>query len=166
MNPPDIPYRSASPPVRWTRVATYASAGQWHAANRVLSHQGISARMATAPGDAIGYDLLVIETEAEWARDLLGRDKNLLAPPQTPTYGFPVCPPADTPTDPITSSQTPASAASEPAAALRPIPAVPVRRGLSDRQQAAYTAWIIVLCLLAGLLILLMGLLAIFTSRF
>ena len=110
--------------IGWTLVNSYRTAGQWHSANRALSRHGIFAQMRTAAGDETGYDLLVDQTEAQRARDLLGRDK------------------------------MPENRMDQPP-----------NRGLSDRQQSTYAVWIILLWILMGMVVLLMGLLAISRVR-
>jgi hypothetical protein len=159
-----LPYRSAPPKVGWTVVGSYRGPSEWHAANRVLSRNGIFAQMRTSAGDEHGYDLLVIQTEEQWARDLLNRGKTADDQAERPTRGFPVYDPAPTQPDRATSSQISKSLTIEPSTSRAHIPAMPVSYELSDRQKANYTVWIILLWLLMGVVVLLMGLFAIFAS--
>ena len=62
-----------SPTGGWIVVGSFPSHAQWHSARKALSRHGIAAQMRTGDGDNAGVDLLVMHTEAEWARDLLAR---------------------------------------------------------------------------------------------
>jgi hypothetical protein len=155
--PPPLPpaaslaYRTApTESVGWAVAATFANANHWHAANKILSRRGIIAMMRPIEGDAVGFDLLVLQTEVEWARDLLSRHQDAEAEVQL-TRGFPVYP--------IDSPQT----ASEPSS-IRAIPAD--QRGLSLQQRSRYTVFIIVLwvVLLIVLLITVMGTIYLFNN--
>jgi len=57
----------------WAPVATFSTIGRWHAANAILSRNGIAAKMGdTSPeGDT---QMLVPLTELEWARENVGTD--------------------------------------------------------------------------------------------
>jgi hypothetical protein len=157
-----LSYRATPPNAGWTLVRSYPSAGKWHAANKLLSTHGIIAQMRVVDGEPGGYELLVIQTEAEWAADLLARDKTADEEMETPTRGFPVY---DS-TPPGSEEKTSGRISESMPAAIpqRHIPAIPVEIGLSDRQKATYEMWIILLWILMGVIILLMGLFAIFET--
>ena len=79
----------------WAPVATFSTIGRWHAANAILSRNGIAAKMGdTSPeGDT---QMLVPLTELEWARELLGISDPAAAAPlaaiaaQAPRKALPV----------------------------------------------------------------------------
>ena len=138
--PPPLPYRAILPEqsVGWISVASYAGAGQWHAANKLLARRGIIAQMKVADGPDGGFDLLVLQTEAEWARDLLSGGSTPKDPGDCPTYGFPIS--AFPKLNP------------EPSSAIK---AVPVSdRGLTDHQKATYTIWIVILWIVLAAVVL------------
>jgi hypothetical protein len=62
------PPESAEP---WVLICTYHSSAEWHAAATLLEHGGIPARMPDEPTSDGTFDLLVLHTEAELARELL-----------------------------------------------------------------------------------------------
>jgi hypothetical protein len=92
--------------------------------------------MRTGDGDNAGVDLLVMHTEAEWARDLLARGDE--GPSDGPTGGFPLHDRTVTPASP------------------EHIPAMPVQSGLTDAQKANYSAMIIVLWIILAIIVVLM----------
>jgi hypothetical protein len=159
--PPPLPaplsYRTPSPTAGWTVVGSYRSANQRHSANKALSRHGIVAQMRTAAGDEAGFDLLVVQTEAEWARDLLSRARMAGEQLEPPTHGFPVYDPAPIQTNEKTSGRTSES--------MSTMPAMPVNHVLSERQQTTYTIWIILLWILMGVVVLVIGLFAIYASN-
>lgn len=150
--PPPLPfaaplaYQTASTTgaVGWAFAATFANANHWHAANKILSRHGIVAMMRPVEGDAVGFDLLVLQTEVEWARDLLARGHIDLEPARQLIRGFPVYPANSPPPAP------------EPAS-IRAIPAA--QRGLSLQQRTNYTSLIVIfwIVLLVVLLITILG---------
>jgi hypothetical protein len=93
--------------------------------------------MRTADGDNAGVDLLVMHTEAEWARDLLARGDE--GPSDGPTGGFPL---HDGTVTPVSQQQ---------------IRAEPVQRGLTESQRANYSAAIIVLWIVLAVILVLMA---------
>ena len=92
--------------------------------------------MRTADGDNAGVELLVMYTEAEWARDLLARGDE--GPSDAPTGGFPL---HDAKVTPISQDL---------------IRAVPVQGGLTDAQKATYSGLIIVLWVILAAIVVLM----------
>jgi hypothetical protein len=117
-------------------VGSFRSASQWHSARKVLSRHGIAAQMRTPDGDNAGVDLLVMHTEAEWARDLLARSDE--GPSGGPTRGFPVYQTTITPQSP------------------EHLRAAPVQAGLTEAQKANYSAAIIVLWIILAVIVILM----------
>jgi hypothetical protein len=124
----------------WLVIASLPNAGLWHAANALLNRNGITCRMG-GRADETEIDLLVLSTEAEWARDVLSKGMPQLDAQSQSTGGFPV----------ITATD-----ASEE---VVPISAVPVGRAdLSRRQRSLYTVttillWIVLVGLIAMLLV-------------
>jgi hypothetical protein len=92
--------------------------------------------MRTGDGDNPGVDLLVMHTEAEWARDLLARGDE--GPSDGPTAGLPL---HDGTVMPVSQDH---------------IRAMPVQGGLTDAQQANYSAAIIVLWIILAVIVILM----------
>jgi len=133
--PPSLPV--ASPAGGWVVVASFPSVSAWHSANKALSRRGIAAQMRMADGNNPGVDLLVMYTEAEWARDLLARGDE--GPSDAPTGGFPL----------HDAKVTPASQQY-----LRPIPVQGL--GLTDAQNARYSALIVVLWVILAAIVVLM----------
>jgi hypothetical protein len=87
-----IDYRGAGPAFSWAVVETFATVGQWHAAKGILAKNGIAGQMRSTDDPDGGYDLLVLETELEWARELLASGGESF---EKMTHGFPINP--DTP---------------------------------------------------------------------
>jgi hypothetical protein len=135
--PPPLSYVS-SREVEWEAVVSFPTVGQWHRANRILSRHGIVARMRMGTGENTEVQLLVLQTEAEWARDLIaGGDES---PAVLRKRGFPLDEPAAI--APVAQDQ------------LR---AVPVRsEGLSEAQRGRYTIIIIVLWVFFAIILVLM----------
>jgi hypothetical protein len=141
-NDPNRP-RAVPPPLPvqpqitgWVTVATFPSHAQWHSARTVLSRHGIAAQMRTLDGDSTGVELLVMHTEAEWARDLLATGDE--GPSDQATGGFPLHEAVITPSSPDQ---------------LR---AIPVQTRLSESQQANYSAVLVVLWILLAVIVILM----------
>jgi hypothetical protein len=132
--PPPLPIRV--PTSGWVVVATFPSHAQWHAATRALSRHGIAARMDTLQEKNAGVDLLVMCTEAEWAKDLIARGDE--SPSDGPTGGFPL---HDARITPLSGNE---------------IRAIPVQSRLTEAQQARYSAAIIVLCVIVAIIVVLM----------
>jgi len=134
-DPPPLPYVS-SREIEWEVAASFATVGQWHRANRILSRHGIIARMGT--GDDTEVHLLVFQTEVEWARDLIGREDE--SPEALRRRGFPLDEPA----------------VIRPAGAdeVRAIPAQ--SEGLSESQRGRYTIAIIVLWVIFAIVLALL----------
>ncbi len=132
--PPPLPIPSQA--VGWIVVGSFRSHSQWHSAKKVLSRHGIVAQMRTGDGDNAGVDLLVMHTEAEWARDLLTRGDE--GPSDGPTGGFPLHEGAVTPVS------------------QKHVRAMPVQAGLTDAQQANYSAAIIVLWIVLAVILVVM----------
>jgi hypothetical protein len=132
MNDPPPPLPDS---LSWTRIATFPSVTDWHAANRILARRNIPAQMWIGPTAQAGVDLLVPATEVAWATALI-------AGPAAPaelqsTGGFPLDDPSATPIPPQT---------------LR---AVPVQQGLSAAQQQNYSHLLLALWILLALTVLL-----------
>ncbi len=86
-----IDYRGAGPALSWAVMETFATVGQWHAAKGILAKHGIAGQMRSTDDPDGGYDLLVLETEVEWARELLasaGESQSF----EPMTHGFPIDP--------------------------------------------------------------------------
>jgi hypothetical protein len=135
--------RSVPPPLPipvhaggWIVVGTFPSHAQWHSARKALSRHGIAVQMQTADGDNAGVDLLVMHTEAEWARDLLARGDE--GPADGPTGGFPL---HDGTVTPVSQDY---------------VRAMPVQAGLTESQRANYSAAIIVLWIILAVILILM----------
>ena len=142
-----IPSRSVPPPLPipaqpqaqaggWVVVGSFPGVSQWHSARKALERHGIASRMRTADGDNTGVDMLVMCTEAEWARDLLARGDE--GPSDAPTGGFPL---HDGTVTPVSREHR---------------RAIPVQAGLSDSQRANYSAAIIVLWIILAVIVVLM----------
>jgi hypothetical protein len=159
-----LSYRAVTP-AGWAVVGSYRSAADWHVANKALSRRGIAAQMRAVSGDEVGYDLLVLRTEAAWACDLLSRSKISNDQMQPPTHGFPLDDPPPIRLDDDASRRNPTSMSNQPATPP-PVSAIPPGgHGLSDRQQTTYTVWIILLWMLMGAVVLVFGLCFIFASN-
>jgi hypothetical protein len=91
--------------------------------------------MRTADGDNASVDLLVMQTEAEWARDLLARGDE--GPSDGPTGGFPL---HDRIVAPVSQEH---------------VRAMPVQRGLTESQKANYSAAIIILWIVFAVIVVL-----------
>jgi len=132
--PPPLPHVSSGE-VEWEVAASFATVGQWHRANRILSRHGIIARMRMGTGDDTEVHLLVLQTEVEWARDLIGRVDEL--PGTLRQRGFPLD----------------ESAVIAPAGADE-LRAIPVQsEGLSESQRGRYTVAIIVLWVIFAIIL-------------
>ena len=86
-----IDYRGGELASSWAVAETFATVGQWHAAKGILARHGIAAQMRSTDDPEEGYDLLVLETELEWARELLasgGESQSF----ENMTHGFPIDP--------------------------------------------------------------------------
>jgi hypothetical protein len=115
--------------VAWLAAASFPNSNQWHEANRILSRHGIVGRMRPAEGDMVGFDLLVLATEVEWARDLIAHAAEGADHSSRFTRGFPM--------DEVNI---------ETAADPSQIRAIPVEeRGLSPQQRTTYTVLIVLL---------------------
>jgi len=132
--PPPLPIPAAVG--GWIVVGSFPSPAEWHSARKALARHGIAAQMRTADGDNAGVDLLVMHTEAAWARDLLARGDE--GPSDAPTGGFPLHDATITPVSP------------------EHIRAMPVQSGLTDSQRANYSAAIIVLWMVLAVIVVLM----------
>jgi len=136
---PAVSYFAASPEERagWVIVWSCKSVSEWHSANKIISRHGIIARMQMSQGESSDVDLLVLQTEVEWARDLLS--KGLEAVADQPTGGFPLF---DT-IVPTTSSEY-----------VRAIPAQVL--GLTEARKVRYTFLILALWIVVTIILLLM----------
>lgn len=74
-SPPTVDYRTpmGGGEMNWKTVASFPSAGQWHAARRLLSRQRIESRLGPSFSDSEEMALQVPATEVEWARDIIAR---------------------------------------------------------------------------------------------
>jgi len=124
------------PAAGWIVVGSFRTHARWHSAKKVLSRHGIAAQMRTGDGDNAGVDLLVMHTEAEWARDLLARGDE--GSSNGPTGGFPL---HDGTVTPVSHDH---------------IRAMPVQGGLTESQRANYSAAIIVLWIILAVILVLM----------
>ena len=66
-----IPLPATESAEPWVIICTYHSVGEWHTAATILEHRDIPARMPDEPTSDGTFDLLVLRTEAEVARELL-----------------------------------------------------------------------------------------------
>jgi hypothetical protein len=86
-----IDYRGGGAAFSWAVVETFATVGQWHAAKGILAKHGIAGQMRSTDNPDGGYDLLVLETELEWARELLASAEDSQSFEKM-THGFPIDP--------------------------------------------------------------------------
>jgi hypothetical protein len=81
----------------WTSVASFGTASVWHQARDLLTQQRIVCRMVADPTstrkDDQRIELLVMASEAEWARDVLQRGIPELAGTAIPPGGYPLIQP-------------------------------------------------------------------------
>jgi len=90
-----VPYFAPHQGRGWVAIATFSTIGRWHAANAVLSRNGIAGKMGETSADG-DTQMLVPATEFEWACELLGIANPLAAPPlaataeQSPRKALPV----------------------------------------------------------------------------
>jgi len=83
--------RGGGPAFSWAVVETFATVGQWHAAKGILAKHGIAGQMRSTVDPDGGYDLLVLETELEWGRELLASAEESRSFGKM-THGFPIDP--------------------------------------------------------------------------
>jgi hypothetical protein len=137
----------------WVVVASLPNPAVWHAAKSLLDGVGIISRMGGSTHEA-ETDLLVLSTEAEWARDVLGKGIPGLVGLAQPTGGFPVIVGSNRGGSP--SGAAPNPIADESGVAIA---AVPVGRpSLSRRQHVRYSwivalFWLVLITLIALLLV-------------
>lgn len=145
--PQTISYAGA-PPSQWVVIGVFP-VGKWHDANSLLRRHGIVGQMRSPP-DMDDCELLVLSTEAEWARELLRRQPD----PRVPhTGGF-------------AAVATPSPPAAPPTGQALPLPppytgpvvrAAPLEEtGLSERQKTNYTIAIVLLWVLLGMLLVML----------
>lgn len=146
-----INYRSATPSTEWVVIASFPTAGQWHAANRILSQRGIIGQMRALDSPEPAFELLVGQTEAEWARDLL----NAMADLPQRIKGFPVTG-LTTAAGRPTGSTTSADAAAPSAGAAQGMRVLPIKQpALTPVQESRYTSILIICWVLLAVVILL-----------
>ena len=147
-----LPYRVISPQetIAWISIGSYAGAAQWHAAKKILSQHGILAQMKSTDDSGGGFDLMVLQTEAEWARDLLSRGSAIQNSSERPTYGFPVYNVSEpNPQQPIAMRAEPIS-----------------KPDLTDHQKTTYTIWIVALWVLFAVVVLITILFTVLSREF
>jgi hypothetical protein len=76
--------------INWATVASFPSAGPWHAARRLLSRQRIESRLGPDLSDSEEMALQVPATEVEWAREIIARGFPELPEIARPQRGFEV----------------------------------------------------------------------------
>lgn len=157
----------------WTSVASFGTASVWHRARDLLSQQRIVCRMdadsTQAHSEEERMELLVMASEAEWAREVLRQGIPELVGTVLPAGGFPIQP-TQTPVA-LSAQQTPpllpelfrqqlsqsattelarsrlvispSSGATNPKAPLRVLPVGPVRPAALPGQSAAFTVTLV-----------------------
>ena len=125
-------------------------------AHDMLVQQHIVCRMVADPRpDAQRMDLLVMASEAEWARELLSHGIAELRGTVLPAGGFPVVMPGVAPPSPQAPVRQQGFASAAGARApLAALPVGPLRRVETPGQSAAYTITLVLLIAIMVLLII------------
>jgi hypothetical protein len=81
--------------LNWVVIATLPTVSQFFTAKNLLDRHRIVNRMDDQDGDTNEVDLMVLASEAEWARDVLSKGIPQLANIMPMSVGFPVVMPGD-----------------------------------------------------------------------